>query len=55
MTIQTLNRSQLAHKYDMSYYYEKSVINVYFCFNLLSGYKYLYLKIIPVLHKNTVN
>ena len=32
MTIQTLNKSQLAQKYNMSYYYEKSVINVYFCF-----------------------
>ena len=32
MMIQTLNGSQLAHKYNMSYYYEKSVINVYFCF-----------------------
>ena len=32
MTIQTLNRLQLDHKYNMSYYYEKSVINVYFCF-----------------------
>ena len=32
MTIQTLNRSQLDHKYNMSYYYEKSVNNVFFCF-----------------------
>ena len=36
MTIQTLKRSQLDHKYNMSYYYEKSVINVYFCFLIRS-------------------
>ena len=34
MTSQTLNRSQLDHKYNMSYYYEKGVINVYFSFSI---------------------
>ena len=32
MTIQTLNRIQLAHKYIMSHDYEKIFMNVYFCF-----------------------
>ena len=41
MTIQTLNRSQLAYKYNMSYNYERKGYKCFFLlYNSLSGYKY---------------